>query len=301
LAFVIGAFILVALFGGAYAVYSLTAPTRTSGDRIRDLTGQDVREDRQRDEAVERIAERLSKLANPTDEEERNKMKTLLVQAGYTSRHALEVFNAARAIAAVLIPLVIVPIMGGGQFGMKMVVWVVISAAIGYYAPMAIVSSQMGARQKKLMAPFPDALDLLVSSVEAGLGLDAAFRRVSEEMEAAAPELSREFQIVNREISAGVTRVEALKHLGHRTGLDEINSLVNMLAQADRFGTSVARSLRVHSSLTRQKRMARAEEEAAKVSPKLTVIMILFLLPCLMVVLLGPAAINIKHALIDPK
>jgi tight adherence protein C len=116
-------------------------------------------------------------------------------------------------------------------------------------------------------------------------------------METASPELSREFQLVTHEVSAGVPRVEALRHLERRTGLDEIRSLVNMLAQAERFGSSIARGLRVHSRMTRQKRMSRAEEEAAKVSPKLTVVMILFLLPVLGMVLMGPAAIKVMTIL----
>ena len=137
---------------------------------------------------------------------------------------------------------------------------------------------------------------ILSSLVEAGLGLDAAFRRVAEEIEGTAPELSLEFQMVNHEISAGFSRVDALKRLQERTGMDEIKSLVNMLTQAERFGTSIARSLRIHSEVTRQKRMSKAEEEAAKVSPKLTVVMILFLLPVLMTVLIGPAMINVLNS-----
>ena len=139
----------------------------------------------------------------------------------------------------------------------------------------------------------PDALDLLVSCVEAGLGLDAAFRRVALEIETAAPELSREFQLVTHEVSAGVPRVEAMRHLEHRTGLDEVRSLVNMLSQAERFGTSIAKGLRSHARVTRQKRMSRAEETAAQVSPKLTVVMIITLLPCIFIVLLGPAGVKI--------
>ena len=135
--------------------------------------------------------------------------------------------------------------------------------------------------------------DLLVSCVEAGLGLDAAFRRVSEEMEAASPLLARELQLVTAEVNAGVPRSEALKHLGDRTGLDDVNALVNVLVQAERFGTSVSRALRVHSEHVRVRRMQRAEEKAAQVSPKLTVAMILFILPCLIAVLIGPAAISV--------
>ena len=171
-------------------------------------------------------------------------------------------------------------------------------AAVGYYVPAIWVTNKLNRRQAELMHAFPDALDLLVSSVEAGLGIDTAFRRVAEEMENAAPELCRELQFVSHEVNAGVPRVEALKHLGDRTGLEEFNALVNVLVQADRFGTSVAKALRTHSDLVRIKRMQRAEEKAARVSPTLTVIMILFILPCLVIILIGPAFINVKNILL---
>jgi tight adherence protein C len=298
----VGIIVLVfgAIGGVAFAVWSFITPERTSSDRLRDMTGggsANLR-NQQRDEAVERIAARLSALANPNDEEERVKLRLMMVQAGYTNRHAYEMYNALRVLLAIGLPLFVVTPMAGSGDMMRIGGGVVISAALGYYLPVFVVNSQVTSRQKKIMRPFSDALDMLVSSVEAGLGLDAAFRRVAEEMEVAAPELAREFQIVNHEIAAGVPRLEALKHLADRTGVEEINALVNMLAQAERFGTSIARSLRVHSSTTRQKRMSRAEEEAAKVSPKLTVVMILFLMPCLMIVLLGPAAVNIKNSVI---
>ena len=143
------------------------------------------------------------------------------------------------------------------------------------------------------MQSFPDALDLLVSSVESGLGIDAALKRVAREIAPASPQLANELQLVNHEIAGGVPRLEALRRLAARTGVDEIKSLVNMLTQAERFGTSIARSLRVHSRVTRQRRMSKAEEEAAKVGPKITIVMIVFMLPCLMVVLLGPAGVRI--------
>ena len=120
-----------------------------------------------------------------------------------------------------------------------------------------------------------------------------AFRRGADELHSAAPELSLEFQLVNHEVSAGVPRLDAFRHLARRTGLAEIKSLVNMMVQADRFGTSIAHALRIHADIVRQKRMTRAEEEAAKVSPKLTIVMILFLMPCLLIVLIGPASIRV--------
>jgi tight adherence protein C len=148
-----------------------------------------------------------------------------------------------------------------------------------------------------LLRPFPDALDLLVSAVEAGLGLDAALQRVAVEMNTAAPELSGELQLVNDEIAAGVHRIEALRRLDERNGLEEVRSLCNVLIQAERYGTSIAKALRAHSHLVRRHRMLRAEERAAKLTPKLTIIMILFILPALFTVLIGPTIVNITQSL----
>jgi tight adherence protein C len=278
-----------------FAGYTLFSPQRTATDRLSEYTGKD--KEKERDPAMEAIAERLGKLAQPQDEEERNLLRLRLIQAGYRDPRALELFNAIRVVVAILLPILVAPLLVAWGSWVVVGIGVVAMGGIGYIVPGMIVSSRLQQRQKKLLAPFADALDLLVISVEAGLGVDAAFRRVADEIGPAAPELASEFQLVNHEISAGVNRIDALKHLATRTGLDEVKSLVNMLSQAERFGTSIARSLRVHADLTRAKRMTRAEEEAAKVSPKLTVIMILFLMPSLIVVLLGPAFIRIKNEL----
>ena len=292
----IGGGVVLIFVGVVVGILMLLNPSRTAKDRLRDMTGGP--KESERDPAAAAIAERLAKLAAPSDDEQKNLLRLKLIQAGYRSPNALEMFNAIRVLCAIGIPLVLSPILAL-QSWVFLLVGVVVGAGIGYLLPGLIVSNRLANRQRKLLVPFADALDLLVTSVEAGLGVDAAFRRVATEIEPAAPELSYEFQLVNHEISAGVNRIDALKHLATRTGLDEVKSLVNMLAQAERFGTSIARSLRVHSDMTRQKRMARAEEEAAKVSPKLTVIMILFLLPCLIVVLLGPALIRVKNEFLD--
>ncbi len=295
--------VIVALAAGAmlYGVAGIFNPTRTARDRLREM------QDQSKDDAlglagdepvggVNRMAGQLGRLAQPQDLAEIHKLRQNLMQAGFRSRHALEIFNGARVTAALCVPMIFIPFAASLSFT-TMSLGVVLGSALGYFGPQMYVSNTIAKRQKSLLSAFPDSLDLLVSSVEAGLGLDAAFRRVAAEMEAAAPDLAREYQMVNHEISAGISRVDALKHLETRTGLDEVRSLVNMLTQAERFGTSIAKSLRVHARVTRQKRMSRAEEEAAKVSPKLTVVMILFLLPVLMMVLMGPAIINVIRTL----
>ena len=143
----------------------------------------------------------------------------------------------------------------------------------------------------------PDALDMLVVSVEAGLGLNQALMRVSEEIDRVSPVLSEQLALVNLEIRAGTAREEALRNLGERTGLQDINSLVGMLIQTERFGTSVAQALRVHSETMRTKRRQRAEEAAAKTTIKMIFPLVFCIFPALFVVILGPALIEIYKAL----
>ncbi|MEZ4241039.1 MAG: type II secretion system F family protein [Myxococcota bacterium] len=295
--------VLVFVAGFFYGLYVLLFPTRTAGDRLRELHKvQEVEAydiitvDKKNDSLVGDIGARIGALATPQSDEEKNKQRLMLLQAGFKSRHALEIFNSIRVTLSLCCPFLVLPFFSPNHIP-EVALGVVVAGAFGYYMPAIYLANITDKRKRILLRSFPDALDLLVSCVEAGLGLDAAFRRVAVEMETAAPELSREFQVVTYEISAGVPRVEALRHLERRTGLDEIRSLVNMLAQAERFGTSIAKGLRVHSRMTRQKRMSKAEEEAAKVSPKLTVVMIIFLLPVLGMVLMGPALIRVVEVM----
>jgi tight adherence protein C len=147
-------------------------------------------------------------------------------------------------------------------------------------------------RQHKIRLGLPDALDLLVVSVEAGLGLDQAIQRVGNELEFAHPELCGELRLINLELRAGKARSEALHNLGERTGVDDVTSLVAMLVQTDKFGTSVAQSLRVHSETVRTKRRQRAEEAAAKTGVKMVFPLVFCIFPAIWVVTIGPAAIK---------
>jgi len=148
-------------------------------------------------------------------------------------------------------------------------------------------------RQQKLRLSLPDCLDLLVVCVEAGLALDQAFMRVTQELRIVHPELCEELDLVNAEIRIGRTRLEALRELGDRTGVEDIKSLVAMLVQTDRFGTSIAQSLRVHSDELRTKRRQRAEEMAAKATVKMIPPLVFFVFPALFVVILGPAVVSL--------
>jgi tight adherence protein C len=295
LAFVVSTVVALVTF----TVYSLAYPEQTAADRLERLTHAEVSRDSGRithreDAAVEKIAARLGRLAQAEDQDSVNDLRDTLRHAGFRSRRAVEIFQGSRVASVMLLPVFISP---SGLFVDSIetvAVFMVMGAAAGYYLPVAYLQITAASRQAELLKAYPDALDLLVISVESGLGLDMAFRRVAREIMTVSPQLAREFQLVNTEISAGIERMDALRHLQERTGLDEVRSLVNMLQQAERYGTSIAQSLRLYSSLSRERRMAKAEEKAGQVSSKLTIIMILFLLPVLMTILLGPSAIRIR-------
>ena len=297
----IGGAVLVALavIGVGLAFYMLLNPRRTAADRVREFTGGQETEQEAlfRGDAHTSVASKIAVLATSSDESRLSTERTRMIQAGFRASNALEIYNASRVVLVLGIPALaalLLPDMDGAWLALCLM----ILATVGYYLPQVYVENKLQARQYALLKPFPDALDLLVSSTEAGLGLDAALVRVAKEMQSAAPELSSELQIVNHEVTAGVPRTDALRHLDHRTGLAEINSLVNVLVQAERFGTSVAQALRIHSDMVRTKRMQAAEEKAAQISPKMTVAMILFLLPALFVVILGPAVVNVYKQLL---
>lgn len=296
LRYFIAAAAFLAVLGVSWAARVFLNPERTARDRVADFTAKKRTENDLVIEAAnkEGLAGRMSALATSSDSAELTEHRRWLAQAGMRGRGALEAYSLARTgltLGLLMLGLMVT----WGNKPVFIALGALLGAAIGYYAPKLYVDNRRQSRQDTLMKPFPDAMDLLVSSVEAGLGLDAAFRRIAKEMEGSAPLLSVELQLVNYEVEAGVPRVEALRHLDQRTGLAEVNALVNVLLQAERFGTSVAQALRNHSDLVRKKRMLAAEEKAAGISPKLTVAMIVFVLPALFTVLVGPAAVNIKN------
>ncbi len=291
----------VAVLMAFYGAYVLLNPTRSARDRLEDMTQRPTTNyglagfDAGPELSPFTLA--VAKVATPTNEGELGALRKALVQAGFRNRHAMEIYSLFRVVFAILLPILfsLYPV----ELRLVWVVfWSLALAFLGYQVPRIYVANQRLHRMEELLRSFPDALDLLVASVEAGLGLDASFRRVSDELDETAPELSSEMRLVTHEMNAGVPRLDALRHLQQRTGLDEFNALVNVLAQAERFGTPVAQSLRIHAGLVRTRRMQRAEEMAAKISPKLTVAMICFILPCLIVILVGPAAVNVKNTLL---
>jgi tight adherence protein C len=177
------------------------------------------------------------------------------------------------------------------------VMWyLALAASVGLFGPNSALNRLEEKRLKKLRDGFPDALDMLVVCVESGLGLSSAIQRVADEIGVSHPELATEMAVVNAETRAGVDRTKALRNFADRTGLDDIRGLVSMLVQAMRFGTSVADTLRVYSEEFRDKRMQKAEEEAAKIGTKLIFPLVLCLFPSFFTVAIGPAVLRLIEA-----
>jgi tight adherence protein C len=196
-------------------------------------------------------------------------------------------------------PVVLVALVySTGVYRWNPIMFPIIAAVLGYLLPETWLVWRVSARQHRLRRGLPDGLDLLVICVEAGLGLDQALMKVTQELRITHRELSEELQLVNLEMRIGKTRLEALRELARRTGLEDIKSLVAMLIQTDRFGTSVAQSLRVYSDDLRIKRRQRAEEMSAKTSVKMVPPLVFFIFPALMVVILGPAVLTLMRQLV---
>jgi tight adherence protein C len=238
------------------------------------------------------LAATVGSLAQPRTPEGLGAMRRHLSHAGFEGKRAYEVYSLVRATLALGLPALTWLALRPSSLFLS-VLLALITAAAGYYGPVLYVENRRRRRREALLKPFPNALDLLVSSVEAGLGLDAALRCVATEMETAAPLLAHELQRTNQEFTAGVPRLEALRRLDDRTGLTEMTSLVNVLVQAERYGTGVGRALRAHADLTRHKRMLAAEGRAARVAPKLTIVTVVLIMPSLLTVLLGPTIVNV--------
>lgn len=246
---------------------------------------------------AERMASPLQRLAPPSAAEARKVQKELM-HAGFRAESAPVIYRGTQLLSLVLFPGAVA--FGCAVFGKPLssaVVWIIVAVAVGGYLPRFVLKRLIKRRQLLLRWGLADALDLLVVSVEAGLGLNAALVRVGEELRAVHPDISEEFEITNLEIRVGRERDEALRNLSERCGVDDLKSLVAMLIQADRFGTSIARAIRVYADSLRTKRRQRAEQAAQKAAVKLLMPLALFLFPTLFIIILGPAGLNLMDTL----
>ena len=244
------------------------------------------------------MAKSMSRPLMPNTELEQSRLRTKLANAGFRSDAAPMVYSGLRlACLALFLAMAIAIFVPGRPFGWFMIQGVVLVTAVGFFLPSVILWYMRTKRQEEIFLTLPDALDLLVVCVESGLGLDAAMRRVCDELGSHAKVISEEFSLANFQLQMGRPRREVLHDLGVRTGVDDVRSLAAILIQADRFGSSIAQALRVQSDAMRTRRKQIAEEKAAKTAVQLLFPLILFIFPGIVVVLVGPAAINIMETL----
>jgi tight adherence protein C len=257
---------------------------------------------KERFRGVMETAKALSAPLMPQTELEQSALKVRLANAGFRSDSAVSVYLGLR-----LGSLILFAIIGLGVFlpkfglAMKTLYWLVGFTGFGFYLPNIILWWLRRKRQQEIFLTLPDALDLLVVCVESGLGLDAALRKVCDEMKSHAKTICEELSLANFQLQIGRPRREVLHDLGVRTGVDDVRSLAAILIQADRFGSSIAQALRVQSDSMRTRRKQLAEEKAAKTAVQLIFPLVLFIFPGIFVVLVGPAAISIMKTLMKPQ
>ena len=281
----------------------LYKPQSAATERLRRLGGKEITapsaqvavmpDDRPAAEIAQRLAEPLNKLLPPSATEAK-KLQKQLMHAGYRSAEAPIIFRALHVMSMAGLPLLVAGVCALTARPLnRAVIYIIIAFVAGFFLPRYFLGRSIKKRQRLIRWGLADALDLMVVSVEAGLGLNAAMLKVSSELKDVHPPVATEFELANLEIRVGRERDEALRNLAERTGVDDLHSLVAMLIQTDKFGTSIAKGLRVYSDSLRTKRRQRAEQEAQKAAVKLLLPLACFLFPTLFIAILGPAALNL--------
>ena len=294
---------------GMLGVYWLLyKPQSAATERLRRMSGPKgasapnvsiaaMPDDRPAAEIAQRLAEPLNKLLPPSATEAK-KLQKQLMHAGYRSAEAPIVYRALQLTSMAGFPLTVAGVCALTARPLQSaLIYIIIAFVAGFFLPRYFLGRTIKKRQRLVRWGLADALDLMVVSVEAGLGLNAAMVKVSSELKDVHPPVADEFELANLEIRVGRERDEALRNLAERTGVDDLHSLVAMLIQTDKFGTSIAKGLRVFSDSLRTKRRQRAEQEAQKAAVKLLFPLACFLFPTLFIAILGPAALNLIDTL----
>jgi tight adherence protein C len=288
-------------FGVLGLYWLMNRPQSAATERLKKMSGKGgtiaptslSMEERPASDLAEKMAAPLNRLLPPSAAEAR-KLQKQLMHAGFRGQNAPLIYRGIQVAALAALPGAVA--IGCAMMGRSLnsaVLFILFAFIVGFFLPRSILARMIRHRQLLIRWGLADALDLMVISIEAGLGLNAAMLRVSEEMKDVHPDISEEFNLANLEIRVGREREEALRNLAERTGVDDLCSLVAMLIQADRFGTSIARAVRVFSDSLRTKRRQRAEQAAQKAAVKLLFPLTCFLFPTLFIALLGPAMLSL--------
>lgn len=293
-----------AVFGFALLVMRYAMPTPVQ-QRLQRFTAESAAEQsKPTNEWLARVAKittPFAKLAVPAEGWEKSPLRVRFMHAGLRDERAPMIYFGAKTLLAVLAPAVLwlfFVVFNIMLTTNAMLLCLLLAASTGLYLPNLVLGKMVQMRQLEIFENFPNALDLMTVCIEAGLAIDAAIARVAQEMASSAPAVSEELHLVTLELRAGNSKEKSLRNLAMRTGVDDVEALVSMLIQAERFGTSIADSLRVHAEGLRTKRRQRAEETAAKIALKLLFPLIFCIFPSLMLVLMGPAMIQIYRVLL---
>ena len=250
---------------------------------------------------VARATKPFAKLSLPDAGYESSALRRRFLNAGIRSAVAPMAFFGLKTVLALSLPMLAfaaLTLTGAQLRGAGLLFALLLASTIGYYLPNYLLATAIARRQREIFENFPDALDLMTVCMEAGLGTEAAMNKVAEDMVHKSPTLSEELRLVNLELRAGAPRDRALRNLGMRTAVEEVEGFVAMIIQADRFGTSISQSLRVHSDTVRTLRRQKAEETASKIPLKLLFPLIFCIFPALMLVIMGPAVIQMVRVVL---
>lgn len=276
------------------ALYWWLAPTRTD-ERLQALASPS---DSSWSQSIVKMVGPLARLSTPTGQWEDSPLRVRLFNAGIRNEDASLIYFSAKTVMPILFAVLAYSFLLMLSLPtLSMLFYVLIAATLGCYAPNVYLYWRIKSRQREIFENFPDAADLMLVCIEAGLGLDAALTRVTEEMQIKSVVLAEELHLTNLEIRAGGTREKSLRNLATRTGVEEVGTFAIMLTQADKFGTSIGVSLRIFSDDLRHKRQIRAEEKAAKVPTKMLFPLVVCIFPSIIMVIMGPAAIQVIRTL----
>jgi tight adherence protein C len=294
---VLSSLVFLAVVLAAVGLFVMLAPTRVE-QRLEEIAKPKEKSDWT--ETVTRLAGPLAKLSTPEGDWENSPLRLRFLHAGIRNPDARLIYFAAKTVLPLALSGLTYLSLQAANVSetLTLTFYVLATALVGCYLPNLTVFLSIRSCQREVFENFPDAADLMLVCVEAGLGLDAGLTRVADEMRRKSEALAEELHLTNLEIRAGGTRDKALRNLAMRTGVEEVGTFATMLTQADKFGTSIGDSLRVFSDDLRHKRQVRAEEAAAKIPTKLLIPLVLCIFPSVVMVILGPAVIHIIRTIL---
>jgi len=296
---VLSLMIFVAVTAGLSGLYLMLVPTRTSR-RLHALDDASGAAGPTWEASLAQAFKPFAHLSTPTGDWDASPLRLRFFAAGFRREDARLIYFGAKTLLPLVFASAAFLLLRGllSSEGTTLTLWVIVAALAGCYCPNLVLALCVRRRKRDIFEGFPDAADLMLVCVEAGLGLDAALTRITDEMRLSSPALAEELHLTNLEMRAGGTREKSLRNLALRTGLEEVGTFATMLTQSDKFGTSIGDALRIFSEDLRYKRQARAEELAAKIPTKMLLPLVLFIFPSILMVILGPAIIVVIRTML---